>query len=150
MTFTPASELAYGVVYTATVAATAQPASQQGNLQFRRTQLQMRLHRCPTANLRDAFSSSFTVVPLPAVASATILEGATGVNPETDLRIRFTAPVSSATVIDNIRVAPLLSTTQVMSYTYSDYYENTNQNQSTIDSAIPPRLRHAPDPKLVA
>ena len=136
MTFTPASELAYGVVYTASVAPPPSPPANRAICRFRRTQLQMRctIH----ANLRDAFSSSFTVVPLPAVSSATILDGATGVNPETDLRIRFTAPVSSATVIDNIRVEPLLTTTQVMSYTYSDYYENTNQNQTTINTVIPP------------
>jgi uncharacterized protein YfaS (alpha-2-macroglobulin family) len=116
--FTPTAPLDYGTEYLVQVADTAQPASQQGTL-------------------RAAYESTFTVVPLPAVIDATILNGAEGVNPESELRIRFSAPVSETTLLQNIRITPLVTTTNVVSYTYSDYYENTNQNQTSIASDIP-------------
>lgn len=116
--FTPTVPLDYGTEYLVQVADTAQPASQQGSL-------------------REPYESSFTVVPLPAVTGSTIENGAEGVNPETELRIRFSAPVSEATVLNNIQITPLVTTTNVVSYTYSDYYENTNQNQTSIAGDIP-------------
>lgn len=116
--FTPTAPLQYGTEYLVQVAETAQPASQQGNL-------------------REAYESTFTVVPLPSVLSATVLDGAEGVDPESELRIRFSAPVSETTLLQNIQITPLVTSTNVVSYTYSDYYENTNQNQTSIASDIP-------------
>ncbi|MBK8046321.1 MAG: Ig-like domain-containing protein [Anaerolineales bacterium] len=119
MVFTPAAPLDWGVQYNIAVADTAQSPSQQGHL-------------------RDAFGGNFTVVPLPAVASTSILPDAEGVNPESELRVRFTAPVSSTSVLNSIQISPPpLSTTQVVSYTYTDYYENTNQGADTINVNIP-------------
>ncbi len=117
--FTPTAPLEYGAEYTVQVADTAQPASEQGNL-------------------REAFASTFTVVPLPQVYSSSILDGAEAVNPETELRIRFSAPVSETTLLNNIQITPLVTSTTVVSFTYSDFYENTNQNQTSIGSDIPP------------
>lgn len=119
LSFAPAAPLIYGSQYRIAVAESAQPASQQGSI-------------------RQAFASSFTVVPLPAVISTSILDGAAGVNPETELRVRFSAPVSDTTVFDSITISPPpISTTNVVSYTYTDYWENTGQNQTTIDTVIP-------------
>ena len=101
------------------MADTAQPASQQGTL-------------------REAYSSTFTVVPLPEVYSSSILNGSEAVDPETELRIRFSAPVSETTLFDDIQITPLVTSTNVVSFTYSDFYENTNQNQTTIGGDIPP------------
>ena len=116
--FTPTTPLTYGTQYLVQVAESAQPASQQGAL-------------------REAFESTFTVVPLPAVVDATILNGAEAVDPESELRIRFSAPVSETTLLENIQITPLVSNTNVVSYTYTDYYESTDQNQTTIAGDIP-------------
>ncbi len=116
--FTPTAALNYGTEYQVQVADTAQPASQQGGL-------------------RQSFSSSFTVVPLPTVLDASILNEAEAVDPESELRIRFSAPVSETTLLGNIQITPLVITTNVVSYTYSDYYENTNQGQNNITGDIP-------------
>jgi uncharacterized protein YfaS (alpha-2-macroglobulin family) len=119
LSFAPAALLTYGSRYTIAVAEDAQPASQQGRM-------------------RQASASSFTVVPLPAVLTTSILDGAAGVNPETELRVRFSAPVSDTTLLDSITISPPpISTTTVVSYTYTDYYENTQQNQTAIDRVIP-------------
>lgn len=119
LVFTPITPLAFGADYLVQVADMAQPASRQGNI-------------------RQPYESTFTVAPLPAVASTSILDGAEGVNPENELRVRFTTPVSDTTVLEGIRISPPpISGTNVVSYTYSDYYENTNQNQTQIGSAIP-------------
>jgi len=117
--FTPTAPLTFGAEYTISVEKAAQPAGKLGSL-------------------REAYSSSFIVVPLPAVVSTSILNGAEAVNPESELRVRFSAPVSDTSVIDNIQITPLLANTNVVSYTYTDYYENTNQNTTSIEGQIPP------------
>lgn len=101
LTFTPTQALEFGGAYTVRLAVSAQPASQQGNL-------------------REPFSRDFQVVPLPAITVISPLDGAQGVSPEESVTIRFNAPLSETTVLRNIRVSPLLSTTQVYSY-YSPY-----------------------------
>ena len=107
MTFTAASLLPLGNAFAIDVADTAQAASQQGTL-------------------REAWSSTFTVSPLPAVDQTSILPGAEGVNPENELRVRFTAPVSETMLFDAIKIETVLTSTQVVSYTYTDLYDLTN------------------------
>jgi hypothetical protein len=119
VTFTPAAPLEFGVQYWIDVSKDALAAGQAGGL-------------------RDAYESSFTVVPLPAVQSTTILPAAEGVNPETELRVRFTAPVSDTQLLNSVTVAGILTTTQVISYTYSDIYELTGGNWESFQGTIPP------------
>ncbi|CAN5726007.1 alpha-2-macroglobulin [soil metagenome] len=99
--FTPTQMLDFGAQYRVTVEASAQPASRQGNL-------------------RERYERTFDVFPLPAVSTTTPAQDATNVSPEQDVVIRFSAPVSATTVLSNVQVSPLLSTTQVYSY-YSPY-----------------------------
>ena len=119
VTFTPAAPLTFGVEYWIDVSTDALAAGQAGGL-------------------RDAYESTFTVVPLPAVQSTTILPDAEGVNPETELRVRFTAPVSDTTVLNSVTVEGVLTTTQVISYTYSDLYELTGGDWESFQGTIPP------------
>ena len=116
--FTPTAPLTFGAEYSIQVTDSALAQSKQGHLD-------------------PAYSSSFTVVPLPAVADSTILNGAEGVNPENELRIRFTAPVSENLLLANITIAPLVSGTQVVSYTYTDYYEATGGQPEMIQQGPP-------------
>ncbi|HRA68054.1 MAG TPA: Ig-like domain-containing protein, partial [Caldilinea sp.] len=118
LTFTPAARLDYGAVYAIDLAKTAQPASQQGTL-------------------REAWYSTFTVAPLPAVKSTSILPDAQGVNPENELRIAFTAPVSETMLFDAIRIEAVLTNTQVVSYTYTDLYELTNGAMDQVQTQPP-------------
>lgn len=101
LVFTPTQTLEFGNRYLITVSSTAQPASRQGSL-------------------RDDFTRSFAVVPLPAVQTASPVNGAQEVSPDASVIIRFNAPVSPTLVLANIHVTPLLTTTQVFSY-YSEY-----------------------------
>lgn len=101
LVFTPTARLDFGSVYMITVAASAQPAGKQGTL-------------------RADFTRIFVVAPLPAVDTASPVNGATEVSPDTSVVIRFNAPVSPTLVLNNIQVTPLLTTTQVFSY-YSEY-----------------------------
>lgn len=104
LTFTPTQVLDFGQSYELTVGTDAQPASQQGNL-------------------REAYANLFTVVPLPAVASTTPADGATNVTPDVTVMIQFNTPLSATTVLPNISVSPMLSTTRV--YSYYREYDNT-------------------------
>ncbi len=101
LTFSPTEDLAFGARYDIIVEATAQPASRQGTL-------------------REAYSSSFVVVPLPMVVSTSPDDGQTGVPTDRTVTIRFNTPLSYTTVLPNISVSPVLTNTQVYSY-YSDY-----------------------------
>lgn len=101
LVFTPTTPLEFGERYLLTVAASAQPASRQGTL-------------------REDFTRSFAVVPLPAVQTVSPVQGATEVTPDASVIVRFNAPVSPTLVLENIQVTPLLTTTQVFSY-YSEY-----------------------------
>ncbi len=104
LTFTPTQWLDFGGNYLLTLSTDALPASQQGNL-------------------REAYAHEFTVVPLPAVDVTVPAAGATGVPPETTVTIRFNTPLSATTVLPNITVSPMLTTTQV--YSYYREYDNT-------------------------
>ena len=101
LTFSPTEDLAFGARYDIIIEATAQPASRQGTL-------------------REAYSSSFVVVPLPMVVSTSPDDGQTGVPTDRTVTIRFNTPLSYTTVLPNISVSPVLTNTQVYSY-YSDY-----------------------------
>jgi alpha-2-macroglobulin len=101
LTFSPTSPLEFGGAYRVRIAASAQPASRQGAL-------------------REAFEREFRVVPLPAVEVVSPLDGATNVSPDTNVTIRFNAPMSYTAVLPNIGVTPTLTTTQIYSY-YADY-----------------------------
>ncbi|MEZ4868402.1 MAG: Ig-like domain-containing protein [Caldilineaceae bacterium] len=99
--FTPTQPLAFGGSYQLSVATSAQPASQQGNL-------------------REPYARTLTVVPLPAIDTITPQDGATNVSPDTSVVIHFNTPLSATTVLPNIAIAPMLTTTQVYSY-YREY-----------------------------
>ncbi|MFO7633326.1 MAG: Ig-like domain-containing protein, partial [Caldilinea sp.] len=118
LTFTPAELLPFGDVFAIEVAETAQPQSQSGGL-------------------REPWYSTFTVAPLPEVKSTTILPGAQGVNPENELRVAFTAPVSETMLFNAIRIDGLLTSTQVVSYTYTDLYDLTNGFEQQVDTQTP-------------
>lgn len=104
LTFTPTAKLSFGQGYQLAVAQNAQPASQQGNL-------------------REAYAQTFMVVPLPAIDNTVPANGETNVPPETSVTIHFNAPLSATTVLPNITVAPMLTTTQI--YSYYREYDNT-------------------------
>ncbi|RIK38322.1 MAG: hypothetical protein DCC55_21480, partial [Chloroflexi bacterium] len=101
LTFSPTAPLAFGGAYRVRVEASAQPASRQGAL-------------------REAFERDFSVVPLPAVEVVSPLDGAANVSPDTNVTIRFNAPMSYTAVLPNIQVTPTLTTTRIYSY-YADY-----------------------------
>lgn len=101
LTFTPTDALEFGALYRARVAESAQPASRQGTV-------------------REAFEREFRVVPLPAIEVISPLDGATGVSPDANVTIRFSAPLSYTSVLANLQVSPTVTTTQVYSY-YADY-----------------------------
>jgi uncharacterized protein YfaS (alpha-2-macroglobulin family) len=104
--FTPSQPLAFGGRYQLDITTEAQPASQEGNL-------------------RLSFTRVFSVVPLPAVLSVSPINGATNVSPEESVFIRFNTWVSPTQVLENVSIAPMLTSTQVYSY-YSEYgYELT-------------------------
>ncbi len=97
LTFTPTVELARGGSYTIAVDMSAQPAAGVGGM-------------------RDAFSSTFTVAPLPAVERTTPADGSTNVLPDQQVVIRFTTPLSTATLLPNVTISPMLTTTSVYSW----------------------------------
>jgi uncharacterized protein YfaS (alpha-2-macroglobulin family) len=119
LTFTPDELLPFGDVFAIEVAETALAQSQQGGL-------------------REAWSSDFTVAPTPAIKSTTILPDAQGIDPESELRVAFTAPVSETLLYAAIRIEGLLTTTQVISYTYTDLYDLTNGYEQQIEASPPP------------
>ncbi|CAD7703729.1 unnamed protein product [Ostreobium quekettii] len=97
LTVTPTAPLDFGAEYQVTVDEAAQPASRQGNL-------------------RELYSETFQVVPLPAVANTVPLDGATEIPPDVSVVIRFNTALSETTVLPNISVTPTLTNTQVYSY----------------------------------
>jgi hypothetical protein len=125
LTFSPTQWLEFDAGYTVRVANSAQPASRRGAL-------------------REAFERDFDVLPLPAVEVTTPLDGEQNAPPDINVVIRFNTPLSYTTVLPNIRVTPLVSTTQVYSY-YAEYNnevmlswfkEANTQYTVTIGSAI--------------
>ncbi len=119
LTFTPDERLPFGNLFAVEIAATALAQSQAGGL-------------------REGWSSEFTVVPTAAVQSTSILPDARGVSPENELRIAFTAPVSETLLYAALRIEGLLTTTQVISYTYTDLYELTGGFEQQADLSPPP------------
>jgi uncharacterized protein YfaS (alpha-2-macroglobulin family) len=119
LTFTPDDLLPFGDVFAIEVTETALAQSQQGGL-------------------REAWYSTFTVTPTPAIKSTTILPDAQGVDPESELRVAFTAPVSETLLYAAIRIEGLLTTTQVISYTYTDLYDLTNGFEQQVEASPPP------------
>ncbi len=101
LTFTPTEWLEFGALYDIVVSTGAQPASRQGAL-------------------AAEFVSSFRVVPLPSVLSVSPQDGAVGVAPDRTVVVKFSAPVSSTMVLENVSVSPVMTNTTVYSY-YSEY-----------------------------
>ncbi|MDW8291811.1 MAG: Ig-like domain-containing protein [Anaerolineae bacterium] len=65
---------------------------------------------------RNGLESSFTAVPLPAVLSTRPKDGETQHNPEEGFSIRFSAPMSVATILPNLAFDPPVTLTGVYSY----------------------------------
>ncbi len=101
LTFTPTNWLAFGEDHLVRVDGSAQPASQQGNL-------------------RMGYEREFRVVQLPEVISTNPSDGAKSVPPDASVIVRFSAPLSRTLLMENIQIAPLLTTTTVYSY-YNEY-----------------------------
>ncbi len=99
--FQPDEWLAFGDTYQINVSTDAQPASRQGNL-------------------RQAFSSEFSVVKLPGVIRTDPADGRTNVPTDNGVTVYFNAPLSQTLVLENIQISPEVTSTQVYSY-YSDY-----------------------------
>ncbi len=119
LTFTPDDLLPFGDILAIEIADTALAQSQAGGL-------------------REPWYSTFTVAPTPTIKSTSILPDARGVNPESELRIAFTAPVSETLLFEAIRIEELVTSTQVISYTYTDLYDLTNGFEQQAEFAPPP------------
>lgn len=100
LTFTPTVPLQSGGLYSAEVSQEARNAS--GN------------------QVEEGFAQTFEIAPLPQVSSVTPADEAVGVDPDSDLIIRFNTAISPTSALANIQVSPLLTTTRVFSF-YSDY-----------------------------
>jgi uncharacterized protein YfaS (alpha-2-macroglobulin family) len=103
MTFLPSEDFARGMTYTVTVNAGAKAAAGSGATQ-------------------DALRATFTVIPMPAVVNTRPADGDTRYEPNNGLSIRFSAPMSVATILPNLTVEPAISLTNV--YSYYDEYSN--------------------------
>ncbi|MCB0173793.1 MAG: Ig-like domain-containing protein, partial [Anaerolineae bacterium] len=71
------------------------------------------------------FSATFTVSPLPEIASTYPADGDEGVEPWQGLQVTFNAPIDPASVVigENVIIEPTVSVTQVYTYWWSS---NTN------------------------
>ena len=96
-----------------------------------------------------ALPSSFTVVPLPAVVSTIILNGSEAVNPETELRMRFSAPVSETSVLNNIQITPLVTKHQRGQLYLFRLLRKHQPEHDQHRGTDPAELQHAPDGQLV-
>jgi uncharacterized protein YfaS (alpha-2-macroglobulin family) len=103
MTFVPSEDYGRGATYTVTVNAGAKAAAGSGVTQ-------------------EASRASFTVIPLPAVVSTRPADGDGRHEPTAGLSIRFSAPMSVATILPNLTVEPAISLTSV--YSYYDEFSN--------------------------
>jgi len=104
LTITPTTALDFGGSYQVAVAEAAQPTSRQGNL-------------------RNGYTQTFDVVPLPAVVQTTPADGATDTPPEMTVSIQFNTVLSETTIAPNISVTPTMTNTQIATYYRS--WENT-------------------------
>ncbi len=102
--FTPAEPYARDTLHTVTVAAGAKAAN--------------------GSSLGKAFTSVFTTVPLPAVIGTQPENDEQGAPVET-FQIRFSAPVSPATILERLNFTPAISLTDVFSY-YDAYDKSFN------------------------
>jgi uncharacterized protein YfaS (alpha-2-macroglobulin family) len=103
MTFVPGEDYGRGATYTVTVNAGAKAAAGSGTTQ-------------------DPLQTAFRVIPLPAVVSTRPADGDGRYDPMAGLSIRFSAPMSVATIIPNLTIEPAISLTNV--YTYYDEFSN--------------------------
>ncbi len=101
--FRPAADLTYGATYTLTVQNSARAFSGEGAL-------------------RETYRAQFQVVPLPKVIRVTPTDGEHNVNPVGAVNIYFTGTISEATLANAIGVAPVLTSTRVL--TSFNFYDN--------------------------
>ncbi len=73
--------------------------------------------------MKEAFSWSFTTVPLPEIVATDPSDGERDASPNTAFQIQFNTEIDPDTVMPNITMTPPLSPTLV--YTYYSYYNNT-------------------------
>ncbi len=103
MTFLPGEDYQRGATYTVTVNAGAKAAAGSGTTQ-------------------DPLRTAFKVIPMPAVVSTRPADGDSRYDPTNGLSIRFSAPMSVATILPNLTVEPAISLTSV--YSYYDEFSN--------------------------
>ncbi|MGC9521770.1 MAG: Ig-like domain-containing protein [Anaerolineae bacterium] len=75
------------------------------------------------AGMVEAFTSSFTTVPLPEIVETDPADGDKEASPYTEFQIVFNTPIDPTTVMPNLTMSPPLSPTQV--HTYYARYNNT-------------------------
>jgi hypothetical protein len=71
---------------------------------------------------QDATTTTFTSIPLPAIISTRPADGEGRHDPQSGFAIRFSTPMSVATLLPNLRFDPAISLTEV--YSYFDDYNN--------------------------
>jgi uncharacterized protein YfaS (alpha-2-macroglobulin family) len=103
MSFVPGADYQRGTTYTVTVNAGAKAAAGSGTTQ-------------------DPLQTAFRVIPLPTVLSTRPADGDGRFEPTAGLNIRFSAPISVATILPNLTVEPAISLTNV--YSYYDEFSN--------------------------
>ncbi|MBI3764136.1 MAG: Ig-like domain-containing protein, partial [Chloroflexi bacterium] len=106
MTFTPSAKLDLGTTYTLAVATSAKSIG-------------------GGAAMSQPYSSTFTTVPYPGVASTTPANGTRDAEVYGGFSIHFSAPMNVATLDDNVTILP--KPTQVYTY-WSDYDKSYNIN----------------------
>jgi hypothetical protein len=118
LTFTPDKRLPFGNVFAVEIAPTALAQSRAGGLR---------------EGLVEPNSPSCQPLPSRAHRSCPIA----WCLPENELRIAFTAPVSETLLYAALRIEGLLTTTQVISYTYTDLYELTGGFEQPVNPPPP-------------
>jgi hypothetical protein len=106
MAFVPDEDYARGQTYNVTLAEGAKALRGSGATQA-------------------GMKSAFTVIPLPAVVSTRPADGDGRYDPMNGFAIRFSAPMSVATILPNLRIEPPISLTNVYSY-YDDFSNEFN------------------------
>ncbi len=82
------------------------------------------------AGLDDASSSSFTIIPFPAVARTTPANGTTADSWQRGVDIQFASPMDPSTLEDRIRIEPQ---PDEVNYIYNEWIDETNPGNSDID-----------------
>ena len=115
--FTPDAPLAFGATYEIVMGSDARTLSGGGSL-------------------RQEWRQQFTVIGLPALSGSEPQDGRENVAPESGVTLRFSGHLSMTTVLENVSISPLLTSTTVYSY-FSPY-----SNELFLNWEMQPRTRY--------